>query len=76
MSPFAINHLALNCRNVAAQEAFFLSSQIKLDPVNDDIAFLDHSEPHLLARSSVRIVKREAAITTGCPRTACMSRDL
>jgi glyoxylase I family protein len=23
MSPIAINHLALNCRNVAAQEAFF-----------------------------------------------------
>jgi glyoxylase I family protein len=23
MSPFAINHLALNCRNVAAQETFF-----------------------------------------------------
>ena len=52
----------------------YLKGQIKLDPINDDIPFLAHSEPHPLPRSSVGIVKREATITTGCPRTACMSR--
>jgi hypothetical protein len=47
--------------------------QIKLDPIDDDIPFLDHSEPHPLARCSVRIIKREATITIDRPRTAYMS---
>jgi hypothetical protein len=63
MHPFAINHIALNCRNAAAEEAFFAkhsgfqrSRTFNAGKPNEHI-MLNSVLPVILANSSVVLPK-------------------